>query len=35
MVVRALATATNPYLDLFPGGQRGMRQACKAIAGPG
>jgi hypothetical protein len=29
-VMHALVTAINPDIDLFPGGQRGMRQACDA-----
>jgi len=31
-VVHALATALNPDVDLFPGGSRAIRQACKAGA---
>ncbi len=32
MLMRSLATAINPDVDLFPGGHRAMRQACDAIA---
>ena len=35
VVMRALATATNPEAHLFPGGYPAMRQACGAVAGQG
>ena len=31
-VIRMLATAVNPDVDLFPGGQRAIVQACDAMA---
>jgi len=31
-VMRTLATAVNPDVDLFPGGHRAVVQACEAIA---
>jgi hypothetical protein len=30
-VMRTLATAVNPDADLFPGGHRGLVQACDAV----
>jgi len=33
VVMRTLATAVNPDVDLFPGGHRATRQACDAVAG--
>jgi hypothetical protein len=35
VVMRALATATNPDAHLFPGGYRAMRQACGLASGQG
>lgn len=31
-VMRILATAVNPDVDLFPGGRRAIAQACDAVA---
>ena len=33
VVMRALATAINPDVDLFPGGYRAMREACSVNGG--
>ncbi len=35
VVMRALATATNTEAHLFPGGYRGIRQACGLVADQG